>query len=58
MKNIVLKNTEVQILPVFCENLLIMIAAMVNVGIKPTQRIALSEKDGNAATPVLCKTVY
>lgn len=53
MKNAVVKNTDVQMLPVFSANLLITIPATVNDGTRPTNKIELSEKVGNAATPVL-----
>ena len=53
VKNIVLKNADVQMLPVFCENLLEIIPATESVGTKPTQRIADNENDGNPAAPVL-----
>ncbi len=39
-------------LPVFCENFLEIIPATESVGTKPTQRIAESENDNNAAVPV------
>ena len=53
VKNIVEKNTPVQIWLFLIENLLMMIAAKTNVGINPTERIALNENVGYAATPVL-----
>ena len=53
VKNVVVKNTDVQMLPVFSENLLMMIPATDNVGTKPINRIEFSVNVGNGATPVL-----
>lgn len=53
VKNAVVKNTEVQMFPVFSEKRRMIIPATDNVGTKPTSKIALSENVGNAATPVL-----
>lgn len=49
----VVKNTDVQTLPVFNENLFIMIPATDKVGTKPINKIELNVNVGNGATPVL-----
>ena len=46
VKNIAVKNTEVQMLPVLSDNLLIIIPENDNVGTSPTVKIILNENVG------------